>query len=132
MYRYETVTSYPHFDFVNFTFNFWQICTYFLTNCKKCCFLDRPEILNFSINMQNTTVVYVPIGQSANFSCKAISSPAASYHIGFRGSPTAKSIERTYLINSVKETDTGVYECVTNNGIGSAARAIVELVVVGE
>ena len=102
-----------------------------LVNCKR--FLpDRPEILNFSINNQNTTTVYVPIGLSANFTCKAMSSPGASYHIGFRGSLTAKSTDKIYMINSVKETDTGVYECVANNGIGLPARAIVKLVVVGE
>ena len=91
---------------------------------------DRPERMNFTIN-SNSSIAYVLIGSKANMTCSAESSPPADFRIGFQGSPTAKAIGRSYIIESVKITDSGIYECSADNGIGLRVTKIVQLIVVG-
>ncbi len=93
---------------------------------------DRPERMNFSINDQNTSLVYVNKGMSVNMTCTTMSSPEASYRIGFEGSAVAKVTEKTYFIKSAVELDDGVYECIASNGIGLPVRASIRMIVVGK
>eukprot|EP00794_Sanderia_malayensis_P013958 gene13958-15414_t len=90
----------------------------------------QPEIRNFTINNQNTSVVYVNLGMPVNMTCDAIGNPKINYRIGFQGSANALSITRTYIIASALAINNGVYECIASNGIGLAAKVSSELIVV--
>ena len=71
------------------------------------------------------------VGMKVNMTCTAQSSPPADFRIGFQGSGTAKAIGQTYIIESVKITDSGIYECSASNGIGLPLTKTTRLIVVG-
>ena len=93
-------------------------------------FIDRPEQMNFTIN-SNSSVAYAIIGSKVYMNCSAESSPPADFRIGFQGSATAKAIGTSFIIEAVKITDSGIYECTASNGIGLPVTKIARLVVVG-
>ena len=86
--------------------------------------------MNFTIN-SNSSVAYALIGSKVNMTCIAQSSPPADFRIGFKGSGIAKAIGQTYIIEAVKITDSGIYECSASNSIGLPVTQEVKLVVVG-
>jgi len=91
--------------------------------------LFRPEQMNFTIN-SNSSVAYAIIGSKVNMTCSAESSPPADFRIGFQGSPTAKAIGTTFIIEAAKITDSGIYECSASNGIGLPVTKLARLIVV--
>ena len=105
-----------------------------LPNTKVLMFFNsvivRPEQMNFTIN-SNSSVAYAIIGSKVNMTCSAESSPPADFRIGFQGSPTAKAIGTTFIIEAAKITDSGIYECSASNGIGLPVTKLARLIVVG-
>ena len=88
-------------------------------------FIVRPQVIT---NPNSTTVV---IGQSTQLICEARGSNL-TYQWKKDNKPVSRANSNIFKINSVNESDTGMYKCVASNKGGMAESNAATITVYGE